>query len=213
MTTRAIRECSGYWTEKRCGTARMALRIYRAPIAIRARVCAGSPPTTPHSMSTTNVPLISGSASTFAARNTRMQLRFRFESKELLALTAFVAHQSRGAAIQVTIDERLTPFLDIGRELFERRQGQLNISCAQCHDDNWGKRLAGNIIPQAQPTGYPLYRLEWQGLGSLQRRIRNCLTGMRAEAYPYGAIEYVELELYLAWRANGLKIETPAVRP
>ena len=36
--------------------------------------------------------------------------------------------------------ERLTPFLDIGRELFERRQGQLNISCAQCHDDNWGKR-------------------------------------------------------------------------
>jgi L-cysteine S-thiosulfotransferase len=138
---------------------------------------------------------------------------FWFESKELLALTAFVAHQSRGAAIQVTIDERLQPFFDIGRELFERRQGQLNISCAQCHDDNWGKRLAGNIIPQAQPTGYPLYRLEWQGLGSLQRRFRNCLIGMRAEAYPYGAIEYVELELYLAWRANGLKIETPAVRP
>jgi L-cysteine S-thiosulfotransferase len=138
---------------------------------------------------------------------------FSFESKELLALTAFVTHQSRGAAIQVTIDERLTPFLDIGRELFERRQGQLNISCAQCHDDNWGKRLAGNIIPQAQPTGYPLYRLEWQGLGSLQRRFRNCLIGVRAAAYPYGAIEYVELELYLAWRANGLKIETPAVRP
>ena len=138
---------------------------------------------------------------------------FRFESKELLSLTAFVAHQSRGAAIQVTIDERLRPFFAIGRELFERRQGQLNISCAQCHDDNWGRRLAGNVITQAHPTGYPLYRLEWQSLGSLQRRLRNCLIGMRAEAYPYSAIEYVELELYLAWRANGLKIETPAVRP
>jgi sulfur-oxidizing protein SoxA len=138
---------------------------------------------------------------------------FGFESRELLALTAFVAYQSRGASIQVTIDERLKPFFDTGRELFEGRQGQLNMSCAQCHNDNWGKRLAGNTIPQAQPTGYPVYRLEWQEIGSLPRRLRNCLIGMRAEPYPDGAIEYVELELYMTWRANGLKIETPAVRP
>jgi L-cysteine S-thiosulfotransferase len=135
------------------------------------------------------------------------------ESRELLALAAFVAHQSRGSSIQVTIDERLKPFFDAGRELFEGRQGQLNMSCAQCHDDNWGKRLAGNVIPQAQPTGYPVYRLEWQEIGSLQRRLRNCLIGMRAEPYPDGGIEYVELELYMTWRANGLRIETPAVRP
>jgi sulfur-oxidizing protein SoxA len=138
---------------------------------------------------------------------------FPFESRELLALTAFVAHQSRGTSIQVIIDERLKPFFNAGRELFEGRQGQLNISCAQCHDDNWGKRLAGNVIPQAQPTGYPVYRLEWQEIGSLQRRLRNCLIGMRAEPYPDGAIEYVELELYMTWRANGLRMETPAVRP
>jgi len=138
---------------------------------------------------------------------------FGYESRELLALSAFVAYQSRGVPIQITIDERLKPFFDAGRTLFEARQGQLNISCAQCHDDNWGKRMAGNIIPQAQPNGYPVYRLEWQELGSLQRRLRNCLIGMRAETYPYGAIEYLELELYMAWRANGLKIETPAVRP
>ena len=35
----------------------------------------------------------------------------------------------------------------------------------QCHDDHWGQQLAGNVIPQAHPTGYPLYRLEWQGAG------------------------------------------------
>jgi len=114
------------------------------------------------------------------------------ESRELLALAAFVAHQSRGMLIELAIDERLKPFFDAGRELFEGRQGQLNISCAQCHDDNWGRRLAGNVIPQAQPTGYPAYRLEWQEIGSLQRRLRNCLTGMRAEPYPDDAIEYVE---------------------
>ena len=136
-----------------------------------------------------------------------------YESRELLALTAFVARQSRGLPIGIAIDERTKLFLDAGSNTFHRRQGQLNLACTQCHDDHWGKRLAGNTIPQAHPTGYPLYRLEWQGLGSLQRRLRNCLVGMRAEPYAYGSPEFVDLELYLMWRARGMKVETPGVRP
>jgi len=136
-----------------------------------------------------------------------------FESTELLALTAFVAHQSKGLPIAIPDDPQTRRFGDAGREIFERRQGQLNLSCAQCHDDNWGQQLGGAVIPQAHPTGYPLYRLEWQSLGSLRRRLRNCLVGMRAEPYPDDAPEIVDLELYLAWRARGLVIETPAVRP
>jgi len=138
---------------------------------------------------------------------------FAFESRELLSLSAFIGKQSRGEPIAPPADERLRPFVEAGREQFNRRQGQLNLSCAQCHDDNWGKRLAGSLIPQAHPTGYPLYRLEWQAVGSLQRRLRNCIAGMRAEPYDYGAPEYVSLELYLMWRARGMPIETPAVRP
>jgi L-cysteine S-thiosulfotransferase len=134
------------------------------------------------------------------------------ESKELLALTAYVGRQSRGMPISIAAD-RVVEFLDAGRSLFHRRQGQLNLACSQCHDDNWGKSLAGNTIPQGHPTGYPLYRLEWQTLGSLQRRLRNCMIGMRAEPYAYGAPENVALELYLMWRARGLALETPAVRP
>ena len=137
----------------------------------------------------------------------------RYESKDLLALTAYVARQSRGTPVEPPADERLKPFLETGRTLFETRQGQLNLSCAQCHNDNWGKRLAGNAIPQAHPTGYPLYRLEWQNLGSLQRRLRNCLIGVRAETYEYGSPEYVALELFLMWRARGMPMESPAVRP
>jgi len=138
---------------------------------------------------------------------------FSVESKELLALTAFIGRQSRGMPIEPASDDRIKPFLDAGRELFNRRQGQLNLSCAQCHDDNWGQKLAGAPIPQGHANGYPIYRLEWQTLGSLQRRLRNCLVGMRAESYPLGASEYVDLELYLMWRARGMKVETPAVRP
>jgi sulfur-oxidizing protein SoxA len=138
---------------------------------------------------------------------------FAFESNELLALAAYVGRQSRGMPIEIEDDERTKPFLQAGRDMFNLRQGQINLSCAQCHDDNWGQKLAGAPIPQGHATGYPLYRLEWQTLGSLQRRLRNCIFGMRAESYPLGAPEYVDLELYLMWRARGMKVETPAVRP
>lgn len=138
---------------------------------------------------------------------------FAYESKELLALSAFVGSQSLDRKIAPPVDRRLASFRNTGRELFNFRQGQLNLSCAQCHNDNWGRKLSGAIIPQAHPTGYPLYRLEWQSLGSLQRRLRNCLIGMRAEPFEYGAPEYVSLELYLMSRARGMRIETPAVRP
>jgi L-cysteine S-thiosulfotransferase len=136
-----------------------------------------------------------------------------YESRDLLALTAFVAQQSRGVAIATDTDPQLEPFIGKGRDLFMQRQGQLNLGCVNCHDDNWDKRLAGSAITQAHPTGYPLYRLEWQSLGSLQRRLRACITGIRAQAYDYGAPELVELELYLMSRARGMPIETPAVRP
>jgi len=136
-----------------------------------------------------------------------------YESKDLLALTAYVGRQSRGLPIEVADDARTRPFLEAGREAFNRRQGQLDLSCADCHDKRWGKRLAGNPIPQAHPTGYPIYRLEWQGVGSLQRRLRNCLTGIRAQTLDYGAPELVELELFLMSRARGMSFETPAVRP
>jgi sulfur-oxidizing protein SoxA len=138
---------------------------------------------------------------------------FAYESRELLALTAYVARQSRGMPIEPTIDARTQPFLDAGRAFFDLRQGQLNLSCAQCHDDQWGQKLAGTVIPQGHATGYPQYRLEWQSMGSLQRRLRNCLVGMRAEPYAAGAPEYVDLTLFLMWRARGMKFEAPAVRP
>ena len=108
---------------------------------------------------------------------------------------------------------RMQPVIASGRALFEGRQGQLNLSCAQCHNDNWGKELAGSIIPQAHSTGYPIYRLEWQNLGSLQRRLRNCCSACAPRLYPLGAPDAVALEAFLMWRARGMPMDAPAVRP
>ena len=137
----------------------------------------------------------------------------RAETQDLLALESYVAFQSRGMPLSPPKDARLNAFRALGQQRFMQRMGQLNLSCAQCHDDNAGKRLGSSQIPQAHPVGYPVYRLEWQAMGSLQRRLRNCMNGVRAEPYAYGANELVELELYLAARAKGMAMETPAVRP
>ncbi len=134
------------------------------------------------------------------------------ESEELLAVTTFVAFQSRGLPLAVSIDGPARAAFERGRAFYETRHGQMNLACAQCHDANWGKRLLNETISQGHGNAFPVYRLEWQTMGSLQRRIRACLFGIRAEMPPPGAPELTDVELYLAWRAQGLPLETPGVR-
>jgi len=136
----------------------------------------------------------------------------KHESDEALALTAYVAHQSRGMPVVVTLDAQNRGDFERGRSLYNTRIGQMNLACTQCHDRNWGRKLAAETISQGHGNAYPAYRLEWQSVGSLARRIRACFYGVRAEMPAYGAQELLDLELYLAWRANGLPVETPGVR-
>ena len=136
-----------------------------------------------------------------------------YESKELLALSTFVATQSKGLPIAIQETPQNRKNLQQGRHFFNERMGQLNLSCAQCHQDRAGLKLGGSFIPQGHPTAYPIYRIEWQTMGSLQRRLRNCMSGVRAEQFEYGSLEMAQLELFLMWRARGMPLETPGVRP
>jgi sulfur-oxidizing protein SoxA len=141
-------------------------------------------------------------------------------SDELLADEAHVAWLGRGRPIQAagrtpgeTVDAQLRPWLQEGQRLWHTRMGAVALSCADCHDRLAGQRLAGSRIPQGHPTGYPAYRLEWQTLGSLERRLQGCMTGVRAEPFAPGAREWVALELALKARAAGMPLDAPAVRP
>ena len=138
---------------------------------------------------------------------------WEWESDELLAMTAYLRHQSRGLPMSVGIDGPARPFFDKGKAFFHRRLGLLDMSCAQCHDLNYGKRLRANLLSQGHTNGYPTYRLGWQNLGSLHRMFQVCNKRLRATPYEVGAEEYVNLELYMAWRGTDLPVETPAVRP
>lgn len=135
------------------------------------------------------------------------------EDASLLGLEAAVAMESRGLPLAPPAQPPLIVAQKRGEQLFNQRIGQTDLSCRDCHETLAGKRLGGNTIPQGHPTGYPIYRLEWQGVGSLQRRLRNCMTAVRAEPWPYAASELVDLEAYLMKRAAGMVIESPGVRP
>ncbi len=136
----------------------------------------------------------------------------RYESDELLALTAYVGMQSRGLPVNVAIDAQNRRHFERGKDMFYTRMGQINLACTHCHDRNFGRKLLNDTISQGHGNPYPAYRLEWQTVGSLHRRLRACFFGVRAELPPAGSADLLDLELFLAWRSQGLKVETPGVR-
>ena len=135
------------------------------------------------------------------------------EGDAMLGVTALVGLQSRGMAVSVDVSGPAAGHVARGEAFFRLRQGQLNLSCAQCHEQLAGQSLAGARIVQGHANAYPIYRLEWQGMGSLFRRLRACLTGVGAEVLGRDEGLLGDLELFLAARGAGLKVETPGVRP
>jgi len=136
----------------------------------------------------------------------------KWESKPLLALTAFVSVQSRGMPVAVKTDGKAAPFLAKGKEFFYKRRGQLDMACKHCHEDNAGNMIRADLLSQGQANGFPTYRLKWQKIGSLHRRFRGCNKNIRAKPFKSGSDEYVNLELFVKTRGQGLKMEAPSVR-
>jgi sulfur-oxidizing protein SoxA len=114
--------------------------------------------------------------------------------------------------MNVNINGAARPHVEAGRRLYNQRMGQMNLACTHCHDQQAGKTLLVEKISQGQPTAWPAYRMEWQSAGTLERRLRACFLGVRAEMPPYRSEDLAALQLYLAWRAQGLALEAPGVR-
>jgi sulfur-oxidizing protein SoxA len=137
---------------------------------------------------------------------------WKWESRELLAMTSYVKNQSYGKPVDISLSDELMPFYEQGKEFYYQRRGQLDMACSNCHVDFSGGQIRANILSQGQPNGFPTYRLKWQKIGSLHRRFRGCNKQVRATPYANGSDEYVNLELFLTHRSNGLPVETPSVR-
>lgn len=143
--------------------------------------------------------------------------RAQMDDEDQLSLSALLRDAARGRPLEPqppppaaarAWQERLTH----GAELFAQRRGRMNLACTHCHDQNVGKQIRTDTISPAHPTGFPVYRMTWQMLGSMERRIRACYSGLQAVMPPPGHTDLRDLELFLSVRAQGMTLEGPSVR-
>ncbi len=137
---------------------------------------------------------------------------WKWSGQEMQGMVALIGLQSRGMPVNVKIDGDAAPFWEQGKEMYYTRYGQLELSCANCHEDNYGNMIRADHLSQGQINGFPTYRLKQARLISKHNRFRGCIRDTRAETFAEGSDEFRALELYVASRGNGLSVETPAVR-
>jgi sulfur-oxidizing protein SoxA len=127
-------------------------------------------------------------------------------------MEALLASVSRGMPVNVAIDGPAQATWEKGKEIYYTRYGQLELSCANCHEDNYGNMIRADHLSQGQINGFPTYRLKNAKLNGTHSRFKGCVRDTRAETFSPGGPEFVALELYVASRGNGLSVEGPSVR-
>ncbi len=137
---------------------------------------------------------------------------WKVTSDPMKDVMALIAMQSRGLPVNVAIDGPAAPFWEKGKEIYYTRYGQLEMSCANCHEQNFGHMIRADHLSQGQVNGFPLYRLKDAGLVTAQQRFKGCVRDTRGETFAPGSDEFKALELYVASRGNGLSVEGVAVR-
>lgn len=133
-------------------------------------------------------------------------------SAPMINMTALISSVSRGMPVDVAIDGPAQSYWEKGKEMYYTRYGQLELSCANCHEDHYGDMIRADHLSQGQTNGFPVYRLKDAGLVSMHNRFKGCIRDTRAETFKPGSPEFIALETYVASRGNGLSVEGPAVR-
>lgn len=131
---------------------------------------------------------------------------------KMARMEALISVQSRGMPVNVAIDGPVSAMWEQGKEMYYTRTGQLELSCANCHEDSYGLHIRSDFLSQGQINGFPTYRLKNAKLNTTHARFKGCVRDTRAETYKPGSADFVALELYVASRGNGLSVEAPAVR-
>ena len=138
---------------------------------------------------------------------------YAFDKGGQKPLTAYIKHQSLGTPVSIDLAEgEMQDWWERGKGMYYKRTGQLNLSCATCHENNNGKYIRADHLSQGNVNGFPTYRLKQSNLVSLHNRFRGCIRDTRAEFPEAFSDELMALEVYTTWRATGLSVETPAVR-
>lgn len=137
---------------------------------------------------------------------------WKYTGGDMTAMEALISVQSRGMPVNVAIDGPAQSKWEQGKEMYYTRYGQLELSCANCHEQNYGNMIRADHLSQGQINGFPVYRLKNTKLNNAHARFKGCVRDTRAETFKPGSDDFVALELYVASRGNGLSVEAPSVR-
>ena len=137
---------------------------------------------------------------------------WKYDSGTAINMEAALSSVSRGMPVNVAIDGPAQSMWEKGKDLYYTRTGQLELSCANCHEDSYGMMIRADHLSQGQINGFPVYRLKNTKLNGAHSRFKGCVRDTRAETYSPGSEEFVALELYVASRGNGLSVEGPSIR-
>ncbi len=137
---------------------------------------------------------------------------WKLTGSKMTAMNALITVQSRGMAVDVAIDGPAEEMWLRGKEMYYARTGQLELSCANCHEDSYDLKIRADHLSQGQINGFPVYRLKNAKLNSVHARFKGCVRDTRAETYKPGSEDFLALELYVASRGNGLSVEGPSIR-
>jgi sulfur-oxidizing protein SoxA len=140
------------------------------------------------------------------------------ESAENLHLTILLKMVSNGLPVSVdTTSAEARAALARGKATFERRVGERNHSCADCHTPERGanKFLGGRLLADAGAgltRHFPVWRTSLGEVWDMRKRFQWCMTPLGANMLAADSIEYAELELYLTAFDNGRALTVPGIR-
>jgi len=146
-------------------------------------------------------------------RTTRMGAEpYNLTGSKMTAMNALITLQSRGMPVNVAIDGPAQSMWEQGKKMYYAKTGQLEMSCANCHEDYYDTKIRADHLSQGQINGFPVYRLKNTKLNSVHARFKGCVRDTRAQTYKPGSEDFLALELYVASRGNGLSVEGPSIR-
>jgi sulfur-oxidizing protein SoxA len=101
-----------------------------------------------------------------------------------------------------------------GKEYYYSQRGYLKLSCASCHVQGAGQRVRNEKLSQllGQTTHFPVHRLKWDGLGTLERRMAGCIKDEGQVPPKSNSAQMRELLYFMAYMSNGMKIDGPDIR-
>ena len=101
-----------------------------------------------------------------------------------------------------------------GKEFYYTQRGYLKMSCATCHIQGAGQRVRNEKLSPlvGQITQFPVYRLKWESLGTIERRLSGCIVDQGQVAPKDESTQMKELIYFIAYISNGMAIDGPDIR-